>query len=312
MTEPGNPQIEPKTRVAPMVHVALFAAQFGFASMSVVAKGVMAHVHPFALAATRVALSAPILLLLAWRVEHARPTARDLRFLVMLGVLGVFLNQLLFIVGLRYTTATNAGIMAPSIPVFAAGAAVLFGIEQLSWTRFAGIALAVAGALTMLDPSGFELGGHGLGNLLILANCAAYGTFLVLNRPILKRLGPLTVFAWSTVFGGAAVLAVAGGELVRLPLRELPRWVPWGMLYIVVVPTIICHSINIWAVGRSTPSLVAAYTTLQPAITGLGAAIWLGERAHWREAVGSLLIILGLMVVSRAKPKEVAAADTGP
>lgn len=288
--------------IRPAVYVVLPFVQIGFASFAVYGKGVLSYVHPLAVAGVRAAFAGPILLLIAWIVERTKPTARDLRELALLGFIGVFLNQILFILGLRYTTATNTSILMPSIPVFAAAAAAILGVEALTPKRMLGIVLAVGGALVMLNPARFETSTTNvLGNLMILANAASYGTFLVLARPISKRLPPLTLMAWSSVFGGIMLLTVTGGELARMPFDTFPGWVRWGLVYIVVVPTIICHSANVWAVRHSTPTLVAAYTTLQPLAAAILAMIFLGESAGWAEAAGFVLIIAGLFVISRER-----------
>ncbi|RMF85921.1 MAG: EamA family transporter [Nitrospirae bacterium] len=190
----------------------------------------------------------------------------------------------------------------PSIPVFAAAAAVLLGVERPTWRRAAGIALAVAGALVMLGPAGLELGAAStLGNLLVLLNCLSYSLFLVLQRPLLERLGALTVIAWSFLFGGAGVALVAAPWLARLEPAAWgsPLWA--GLAYIALVPTALNYALNTWAVSRSTPSLVAAYTTLQPLAAATLAALFLGERPGWPHLAGGALIAAGLALVSRAQ-----------
>ncbi len=283
------------------VHAGLLFVQLTFGGFHVVAKAVLAHVDPLALAGLRVLVATPLLLLLAWRRDHVLPGRRDLPWLALLGLLGVFTNQLLFILGLRWTTATNAGLLMPSIPVFAAGVAILGGVERAEWRRLTGIALAVAGAVVMLDPGRFQSGGHMLaGNLLILVNCLSYATFLVVMRPVVRRLPVITVIAWSFLFGGAGVLAVSWTRFAAEAWTALAPSVWTGLLYIVLIPTTLNYLINTWAVSRSTPSLVAAYTTLQPLAAGSLAAIFLGERLGWAQALGGLLIAAGLWRVATA------------
>jgi len=283
------------------VHLALLFIQVTFGGFHVMGKYVLGTLHPLAVAGARVAVAMPVLLLLAWLVDRTLPAVRDLPRLALLGVLGVFANQLLFIIGLQYTTAINAGILMPSIPVFAVGLSVLFGLERLSGRRLAGIVLAVAGALVMLDVTRFSLGGGGelLGNGLILANCLSYAAYLVYQKPLLRRLPPLTVVAWAFLFGGIGVLVVSGHRLPDLHPASLPAPVMLGMLYVVLVPTVINYALNTWAVKRSSPALVAVYVTLQPVAAGLLAMLFLGERAGLRELCGFILIVLGLYTVSR-------------
>ncbi len=292
-----------RPRVEARVHAALLLVQLGFGGFHVVAKAVLGTLHPLQLAGLRVAVATPLLLALAWRLERRAPARRDLPHLALLGLLGIFANQLLFILGLDLTTATSASVLMPSIPVFAAGAAVALGLERYTPRRAAGVALAVAGSLAMVGPAGLELGSAAaLGDLLVLANCLSYALFLVLQRPLLGRLGALTVIAWSFLFGGAGVAAVTAPWLLHL---EPGAWSPrlWaGLAYIVLIPTALNYALNTWAVSRSTPSLVATYTTLQPLAAATLAALFLGERPGWPHALGGALIVAGLALVSRTAP----------
>jgi drug/metabolite transporter (DMT)-like permease len=285
------------------VHLGLLFIQLTFGGFHVMGKYVLGTLHPFAVAGARVVVATPVLLGLAWLVDRTWPAWRDLPRLALLGLLGVFANQLLFIIGLQYTTATNAGILMPSIPVFAVGLAALFGQERLEGRRLAGIGLAVAGALVMLDVTRFSMGGSSelLGNGLILSNCLCYSAFLVLQKPLLGRLPPLTLIAWSFLFGGLPVLLVTAGRLPELNPVTLPTPVLAGMIYVVLVPTVINYALATWAVKRSSPALVAAYITLQPVAAGSLAMLFLGERAGLRELAGFVLIVLGLYTVNRRR-----------
>jgi len=172
------------------VHAVLCSVQIFFGIFHVVAKAVLAEMDPLALAGLRVLGAAPLLLAVAWHYDRVRPRLRDLPALALLGALGVFANQVLFILGLARTTATNAAILMVSVPVLAVGVAALLRIERLGPRRLLGVALAVAGALVLLDPGRLHLGpGVALGNALILTNGLCYATFLVLQRPLLARPG---------------------------------------------------------------------------------------------------------------------------
>ncbi len=281
------------------VHLALLAVQMSFGGFHVVAKTILTDLPPLALAGLRVAVATPILLLLAWRKDRCLPRRRDLPVLMLLGALGVFFNQILFILGLQYTSATNAAILMPSIPVFAVAVAALLGIERIGWRRVLGIALALLGALVLLGPSELSLAsGNRFGNLLILLNCLSFATFLVLTRPVLKRLPWRTTIAWAFLFGSAPILAFAAGDLAQLDFAAVSSASWLGLAYIVALPTIFSYSVNTWAVKRSSPMLAATYTTAQPLFAALLAAWFLGERFGWGEAAGLLLIAAGLLRVS--------------
>jgi drug/metabolite transporter (DMT)-like permease len=298
-------------RAPARVHAGLLAVQLSFGGFHVVAKSVLDHLDPVALIALRTCLAAPILAAYAWRVDRRLPRPADLAWLALLGFLGVFANQLLFIHGLERTTATNAAILMPSIPVFAVALGALLGIERVGRVRTFGILLAAAGAAVMVDPLRFSLAeGTLVGNGMILANCLAFAAFLVLQRPVLRRLPWRTVIAGAFVFGAAMVLAVGWPRLAALDAAAVPASAWWGLAYIVALPTVLAYALNTWAVRRSSPSLTAAYTTLQPVATAALAIPFLGESVGWMEAAGFALIVAGLVVV--AKRQELRAAGGLP
>ena len=117
---------------------------------------------------------------------------------------------------------------------------------------------------------------------------------------MLQRLPATTVIACCYLFGGAGVLAVSASHLRAIEPTTVPTVAWLGISYIVIVPTTIGYLVNIWAVSRSTPSLAATYTTLQPLAGGMLAFAFLGEHIGWPQIVGGLLILAGLQRVSTA------------
>jgi drug/metabolite transporter (DMT)-like permease len=294
-----SPPPSPAPRPGAAVHATLLLVQLSFGAFHVVAKALLSGMQPMVVVGLRVAIATPLLALWAWRHDRTVPSRRDWAWLLLLGSLGVTANQILFILGLQHTTANNASILMTSLPVFAAAAGALLGIERLGGRRLLGIALAVGGALVMVNPGRFETAGRtSFGNLLILGNALSYALFLVLQRPLLQRLPWRTVIAGSFVCGGPLVLAASLPALASTDLGEIPLAGWMGVLYIALFATVFAYAANTWAVRRSSPALVAAYGMLQPVVTaGLATAV-LGETLGWVEGVGFALIVAGLWQVS--------------
>ena len=292
------------SRPGTAVHLALLFVQICFGGFHVAAKSTVALMHPLALACLRVAMATPLLLGHAvWFDKRVFPPRRYMPHLALIGLLGVTINQLLYLVGVRMTTAVNAAILIPSIPAFAVLVAVVLRVETVNRARLMGVGLSMAGALLLLRPQQLTLGGEGdrsLGNLLVLLNCLSYSGFLVLQRPLHKYLPWRTVIAWAFVFGSVGVWAVGYKHALALDLLAVPLEAWLGLLYIVVFPTTMAYALNTWAVKRSSPVLVAAYTTLQPLVASGLAWILLGESLGWVELSSFALLVAGLWQVSRS------------
>jgi drug/metabolite transporter (DMT)-like permease len=283
------------------VHLALLFVQVTFGSWHVFGKYALRYFEPMALADLRILGATPLFLAASFAGGSGLPKKKDIPLLVILGLLGVTMNQLLFISGLAHTTATNAGILMPSIPVFTVALGAIFGAEYLGKKRALGVAVAVGGAFVMLDPTRFDLSsGRLIGNLLILGNCLAYSAFIVLQRGIVQRMKPLAVIAWAYTFGGIAALFYAGPALFSINTAEVPAIAWWTVVYVVLVPTTINYALITWAIKHTSPAVVATYTTLQPITSAVLAAIFLGETVGIPEALGFVLIAGGLFLVSRA------------
>ena len=291
--------MQPAQKPGLAVHAALLLVQVAFGGFHVVAKALLSGMPPMLVVGLRVAIATPLLAAIAWRRDRTVPSARDWAWLLLLGSLGVTANQILFIIGLNHTTASNASILMTSLPVFAVAAGALLGVERLGARRLLGIALAVGGALVMVRPGRLDTGGSTtLGNLLILGNALAYALFLVLQRPILRRLPWRTVIAGSFLCGGPLVLIASLPTLAATDWGALPTASWMGVAYIALFATVFAYAANTWAVRRSSPALVAAYGMLQPVVTAGLATVFLGETLGWVEGAGFALIVAGLWQVS--------------
>jgi drug/metabolite transporter (DMT)-like permease len=282
---------------------ALVTVQLLFATLPVAMKFGLEELHPTVFVAIRVAAGAGLLFALE-RLVHASqiPSVSDLGRLALYAVFGVTLNMVLFVWGLDLSTAVNATLLMTMIPVFTYAIALIAGQEFFAIPRAAGILVALAGVAVLLDPRRFSLGDSTLlGNLLILVNTLAYSIYLVISRPILTRIEPLTAIAWIFLFGafmlvplglfqaGAGAFLVSGRSAIILT-------------YIVIGPTVSVYALNLWALERVASSTVAAFIYLQP-IAGVALAWWLlGEPVHARTFVAGALVFAGVGLVTLLDP----------
>jgi drug/metabolite transporter (DMT)-like permease len=292
-------------------HAALVIVQLAFAAGAVEGKLALgpvgeggAGLDPVALAVARMVGGALFFQALARGARSLRPVAgADHARIAGLATLGVVLNQTLFLVGLRTTSAFAASILSATIPIFAAAFAIALGMERARLRTGAGIALAIVGVLCLTG-----IGSIDRGAVAISLNCLVYALYIVLSKPVIERLGTPTFVAWLFTWG-ALVMAPFGGPLL---VRGALHWSGLAWLYVaffVAVPTIVAYLLNAWAIGRATPTVVTVYVYLQPVFAALLQFVQLGHGIGAREIGATALIVAGVAVVAARPPVKAEATS---
>lgn len=280
------------------VIVALVLVQVFFATLPIAAKIALRELSSPTIALTRVTVAALIFLLIQRLTIHEPIRGRrDYGLLAYYSVLGVSMNQLLYITGVAMTTATAAQMLITGGPAVTLGIAIILGKEVGTRAKWIGIALAGAGALTLVGIGMSE--SRALGNFIILVNMIAYSMYLVSARDILQRYHPLTVLTWLFVFGVLGLLPFGLLPALReLPLTTLDARL--AIIYIIIFPTVGAYYLNMWALTKVESSTVSTFVYLQPVMTAALAVPILGERPSARMLPAAILIFAGVAVAIHA------------
>jgi len=280
---------------AARVRAALVAVQALFGINYLASKHVVGTLDPAAWAALRAVSAAAILVLLARAGRHRLPRGRDLWYLGGCALLGVTLNQILFLEGLSRTTPAHSALICSQIPLFTLVGAVLLRQEALTRRKVAGLLLGMSGVMVLLEVDRLALDARYLvGDLLTLANAVAYGLYIALTGRVMRRHDPLGATTAVFLFGAAGILVYGGPELVRAPLGSLDGATLAAMAFAILGATVATYSLNLWALRHTHASRVALYVFLQPVVATTLSVVLLGEVVTWRLAVAGTLVLTGL------------------
>ncbi|MEM9382163.1 MAG: DMT family transporter, partial [Planctomycetota bacterium] len=263
---------------------------------------------PFAVAGWRIAVGAVVLLLLAGAIHGRRalPERRDLGRLAGFAVLGIVLNQGLFLVGLQRSTPMNAGLVICLIPVFAYAVAVALRRERLHATRALGVLVALAGGVPLFLSGGADLSSsHAFGNLLMAGNALCYAIYLVLSKPLLTRMPPLALVAWIYVLSVPFLPLFLAGQDMAPEMASRGAWL--SLAYVIVFPTIVAYALNTFALARVEASTTAFFIFAQPIITAVAAWLLLAERPTLELGLAAVGLFAGMALVLRRPASSTTA-----
>jgi drug/metabolite transporter (DMT)-like permease len=299
--------------VAP--HVALVAVQIMFGTWPIFGKIVLRSMSSTSLVSLRILGAAIIFSLLQRRLrELPRLPGRVIAWLVVSSLLGVALNQFIFVRGLSLTTAINATLLITTIPVFTLIVSIILGYDGASLRHILGIALAAAGVIYLVDPWRATITAETTrGNLLLIASSFSYGAYIAVSRNLFRRYGALTVITWIFQISALIALPIAAYSWSTEGFKAVSTGLFVAVAYIILVPTVGAYYLNSWAITRVPPSVVAVYIYLQPLLAFGLAPLVLGESWNSRTILACALIFSGVAVVTiRSRSRAVEEISEQP
>jgi drug/metabolite transporter (DMT)-like permease len=135
--------------------------------------------------------------------------------------------------------------------------------------------------------------------------------YLVFSRGLLRKYRSTTIVAWTFLFGAVVVTPLGAWKAATFDFSHVPAVAWWAMAWIIMVPSVLSYSLNTYALKRIHSSTVAAYVSLQPLFGVALAYLILDDRLTIQTAIGGLLVLVGVVLVSRSEAVEPMATIPG-
>ena len=266
------------------------------------------------IAAWRLGLAALVLTPVVLATKRAELAALGKRQAGLALLSGAFLGLHFgaWISSLAYTTVASSVVLVSSNPLFVALIAAVALKERISRPVAAGLALTLAGAMTVGlsdicgGPGGCPTGGELLkgpailGDGLALVGAAAGAVYYSTGRALRPTMS-LTTYIFLT-YGTAAVVLAGAVAAAGLPVTGYAPGVYGLFVLLALVPQLIGHSAFNWALKYLPATYVAVTTLGEPVGSALLAALLLGEVPSGIKLVGSGLILAGIAAASWRSP----------
>jgi len=266
----------------------------------IVTKHVSAHLPGFFLACFRTVVAGACIIPIYLRGRQDVPRG-DWPMLLTLGVAGIALNQILFVVGLGKTSVAHGAIITALAPVQVLLLAVLVGQEHLNPRKALGIALAFGGVAWLQLGKSSATGATLWGDGVMYLGTLFFAFFSVYGKPFTKRLGSVTVTGIGFMSSAVAAAPFAAWAAAAIDFARVP-WTAWvGIFYMAVFSSLIGYLIFNYALAHVPASRVAAFLYTQPIAATLMGWAFLGEPLTAALGVSTALVLLGLWVVERGR-----------
>jgi len=286
----------------PGLALAFFGA-IAFSAKAIIIKLAYRHgVDAVTLLMLRMLFALPIFALMAWWASRGQPplTRRDWLGVVGLGFSGYYVSSFLDFAGLQYITASLERLILYLNPTMVLLLGWLLYRRGFKRLHVAGMAVSYAGVLLVLGREVSFGGQVALGALLVFASTITYALYLVYSGELVRRLGSLRLVGLATSV--ACVFCLLQFAVLRPVASVLAVGAP--VLWLSVLNAVFCTALPVllvmMAIERIGPALAAQAGMVGPVSTIAMGVLILDEPFTPWVAAGTVLVIAGIYVFSRA------------
>jgi drug/metabolite transporter (DMT)-like permease len=257
---------------------------------------------PLVVACLRTIIAGLVAIPLLVGMRQRLPQARDSRLLLGISAAaGFVIFPVVYTVGQQRTSALHGVMILAALPIFTGvyAAIVVRRLPRRAWLL--GCAVALVGETVLIGGRGAAAGGATLaGDLIVLAAALCVSAGYVAGAMLPPRgLSSLATTLWGVLLGTIVLAPLAAGLFVSdgVPEAGAKAWA--AVVFLALVTSILGYLGWYWALDRGGIARIATLQFLQPVSGFALAAIVLGENVTVPIAIGSALIVGGILIAQR-------------
>jgi drug/metabolite transporter (DMT)-like permease len=220
--------------------------------------------------------------------------------LLLAAMLNVTGWMVLMGLALLWLPASEAALIAYTMPVWASMLAWPVLGERPTWLRTISLVMAFAGLAAIMGGNGISASSAKLpGILMALAGSIGFALGTVLSKRLPLAMSPIPAAAWQIGLGCFPV-AIVGLAIETTHLDKLSQIGWWLLIYSTLIQFCIAYVSWFAALARLPASVAAIGTMAVPVIGVVASAIALGEPLGPTQIVALLFTLAGVALATRS------------
>jgi len=282
-----------------------------WAGSFVISKTLVEHASPVTLTTLRWMIAVICLVPIVWWKEKKMiPPKNAILPLVLMGLTGVVLFNLLQFLALAHTTATNVGLISTLNMISIAICSVLFLKEKLNLRQIFAMGICLLGVMLVLSKGKIDYLlslKFNIGDWWMLAAVCTWGIYTICSKWAMTKTSALMSTLYAAIFGLIILLPISAPTF---SVSNINSSFIFGILYTGVLATVVCMLFWNICVHHVGSTISGVFLNFNPIFTAILAFLLLGEKLTWMQVIGSVIAIVGCILFSHFNnkniPREVA------
>ena len=280
-----------------MPFAAVFAAVIFWAGSFTATRIALTELPPSTIVWIRMASGFILLFPFCFRLFPKNITMGEIRLLVLMALFQPCLYFLLEANALRFTTASQAGVISSTVPMFVAVLSAVFLGEKTGKTAMAGLAVSVLGVAWLTFGSGADAkaANPALGNIMELGAMVCAAGYMVLTRRLSAKFNPWVL---TLIQAASGVLFFSAGAADAFHAEWSGRVIT-AVVYLGVFVTVGAFGLYNWGISKIPATRAAVFINLVPVFAVFMGWGILGESLGVSQLAGSAVIAAGVFLAQK-------------
>ncbi len=273
-------------------------------SSVVFGKIITANFPVFLASGLRFAIASLMLLPIVLRYEKRlfKIPKKDIINLLLMAFTGQVIFSVFVLVGLRYTSAIEAGLITSTTPAMMAVVSFSFFREKPGIIQIVGICLVVVGVISINGVFNLESTGMGkshiVGNLLMICAVVGEAFFLLMRKRISPGISNLALTGYLCFLGFFMFLPLSVYQAISFDFTSVSTRAWISIFYFGAVFTVLAYLFWFQGVTEVSGSVAGVFTAIMPVSAVALSCFFLKETFTLYHAFGGGLILLSIFLMA--------------
>lgn len=219
------------------------------------------------------------------------------------GAIGFAATQFTYVKSLDMTSVSHHAVLISTTPLLAAIIMPAIRRQMPHTLVLAGSLIGFIGVVLLVGGDG-SAGSTISGDLVALVSALIWIGVVVWPLPLMARYDVEKANTWLFAMSLITIIPLTSPDLLDVA-RHPPNWVAWAaVIYGGLIGILLGNILWFRAIQQAGVEKIMVYQYLPPVMTLAIAVAFLGERISWGQAIGSMLVLLGVAVVQRSGPRR--------